>query len=68
MSVLYKHIIQVENKNVGLKEGGGHKHTIAPLSKGYVLSCQWYDAYKRILARVVHVAGAGFLSLNGPLP
>ena len=27
--VLYKHIIQVENKNVGLKVGG-HKHTIAP--------------------------------------
>ena len=36
-SVLYKHIIQVEIKNVGLKVcvcvcggGGGHKHTIAP--------------------------------------
>ena len=31
-SVLYKHIIQVENKNVGLKVwgGGGHKHNIAP--------------------------------------
>ena len=29
VSVLYKHIIQVENKNVGLKVGG-HKHTIAP--------------------------------------
>ena len=27
--VLYKHLIQVENKNVGLKVGG-HKHTIAP--------------------------------------
>ena len=30
LSVLYKHIIQVENKNVGLKMwggGGGHKHT-----------------------------------------
>ena len=27
--VLYKHIIQVENKNLGLKVGG-HKHTIAP--------------------------------------
>ena len=27
----YKHIIQVENENVGLKVGGGgHKHTIAP--------------------------------------
>ena len=25
LSVLYKHIIQVENKNVGLKVGG-HKH------------------------------------------
>ena len=34
LSVLYKHIIQVENKNVGLKGGGGgHKHTIAPQSK-----------------------------------
>ena len=34
LSVLYKHIIQVENKNVGLKVGGGgHKHTIAPQSK-----------------------------------
>ena len=30
LSVLYKHIIQVGNKNVGLKVGGGHKHTIAP--------------------------------------
>ena len=34
LSVSYKHIIQVENKNVGLKVcvcgGGGHKHTIAP--------------------------------------
>ena len=34
LSVLYKHIIQVENNNVGLKVcvcvGGGHKHTIAP--------------------------------------
>ena len=29
LSVLYKHIIQVENKNVGLKVVG-HKHTIAP--------------------------------------
>ena len=32
LSVLYKHIIQVENKNVGLKVGG-HKHTIAPNKK-----------------------------------
>ena len=32
LSVLYKHIIQVENKNVGLKVGG-HKHTIAPRSQ-----------------------------------
>ena len=33
LSVLNKNIIQVENKNVGLKVwggGGGHKHTIAP--------------------------------------
>ena len=29
LSVLYKHIIQVKNKNVGLKVGG-HKHTFAP--------------------------------------
>ena len=29
LSVLYKRIIQVENKNVVLKVGG-HKHTIAP--------------------------------------
>ena len=29
LSVLYKDIIQVENKNVGLKVGG-HKHTFAP--------------------------------------
>ena len=30
LSMLYKHIIQLENKNVGLKSGGGgggHKHT-----------------------------------------
>ena len=36
LSVLYKLIIQVENKNVGLKcggGGGGHKHTIAPNKK-----------------------------------
>ena len=39
LSVLYKHIIQVENKNVWLKVcvwgggGGGHKHTIALQSK-----------------------------------
>ena len=37
LSVLYKHIIQVENKNVGLSgggAGGGHKHTIAsPIKK-----------------------------------
>ena len=30
--VLYKHIIQVENKHLGLKVGG-HKHTIAPPSQ-----------------------------------
>ena len=31
LSVLYKHIIQVENENEGLKvEGGELKHTIAP--------------------------------------
>ena len=29
LSVLYQNIIQVENKNVGLKVEG-HKHTIAP--------------------------------------
>ena len=29
LSVLYKHIIQVQNENVGLKVGG-HKYTIAP--------------------------------------
>ena len=33
LSVLYKHIIQVENKNVGLKSDGvggvGHEHIIA---------------------------------------
>ena len=33
LSVLYKHIIQVENENVGLKVEGGHKHTIAPNQK-----------------------------------
>ena len=27
LSVLYKHIIQVENKNVGLKVGGGGAQT-----------------------------------------
>ena len=39
LSVLYKHIIQVENENVGLKVcvcvGGGHKHTIAPPPASY---------------------------------
>ena len=41
LSVLYKHIIQVENKNVGLKVGG-HKHIIAPPIKkvgGHVPPC-----------------------------
>ena len=38
LSVLYKHIIQVENKNVGLKVGG-HKHTIAPQSKKWGGTC-----------------------------
>ena len=32
LSMLYQHIIQVENKNVGLKVEG-HKHTIAPPSQ-----------------------------------
>ena len=32
LSVLYQNIIQVENKNVGLKVEG-HKHTIAPPSQ-----------------------------------
>ena len=32
--MLYKHIIQVENKNVGLKVGGGgHKHILSPNQK-----------------------------------
>ena len=36
LSVLNKHIIQVENQNVGLKVGGGgggHKHTLPPNQK-----------------------------------
>ena len=37
LSVLHKHIIQVENELLGLKVvgggGGGHKHTIAPNKK-----------------------------------
>ena len=36
LSVLYQHIIQVENKNVGLKVEG-HKHTIAPPVKKLLL-------------------------------
>ena len=39
LSVLYKHIIQVENENWG---GGGHKHTIAPPIKnvgGHMSHC-----------------------------
>ena len=42
LSVLYKHIILVENKNVGLKVGGGgggHKHTIAPPIKNVGGTC-----------------------------
>ena len=36
MSVLYKHIIQVENKNVGLKVcvGGGTNIPLPPYQKG----------------------------------
>ena len=30
LSVLYKHIIQVENKNVGLKVGGGTNIPLPP--------------------------------------
>ena len=30
LSVLYKHIIQVENKNVGLKVGGGAQTYLCP--------------------------------------
>ena len=47
LSVLYKHIIQVENENVGLKVGvgvgvgWGHKHTTAPNQKcgGHMPPC-----------------------------
>ena len=42
LSVLFKHIIQVEIKNVRLKVGG-HKHTIAPQSKKCV--CVWGGAH-----------------------
>ena len=38
LSVLYKHIIQVENKMVGFKVGGD-KHTIAPPIKKEGCSC-----------------------------
>ena len=38
LSVLYQHIIQVENKNVGLKVEG-HKHTIAPPVKKWGGTC-----------------------------
>ena len=35
---LYKHIIQVENKNVGLKVGGGGGDTIVPPpNKKYII-------------------------------
>ena len=47
LSVLNKHIIQVENKNVGLKVGGGgHKHTIAPpppIKKVGAILCYFID-------------------------
>ena len=33
LSVLYKHIIQVENKNVGLKVGGGINIPLPPSQK-----------------------------------
>ena len=42
LSVLYKHIIQVKNKNVGLKVCVvGYNHTIAPQSKtwGHMPPC-----------------------------
>ena len=43
MSVLYKHIIQVENKNVGLKVGGGgggaQTYHCPPLSKMWGGTC-----------------------------
>ena len=39
LSVLYQHIIQVENKNVGLKVEG-HKHTIAPPQS--VIYINWF--------------------------
>ena len=33
LSVLYKHIIQVENKNVGLKVGGAQTYHCPPSQK-----------------------------------
>ena len=49
LSVLYQHIIQVENKNVGLKVEG-HKHTIAPPSQksgGHM--CQFIEIVHNII-------------------
>ena len=45
LSVLYKHIIQVENKNVGLKVWEGrHKHTIAPPPPSFASAEEdWYS-------------------------
>ena len=41
LSVLYKHVIQVENENVGLKVGGGETQTYhcPPIEKMCV--CVW---------------------------
>ena len=65
LSVLYKRIIQVENKNVGLKVGG-HKHTIAPPIKkvwggGHMPPLpprflrQWYIYIYICIASIMHV-------------
>ena len=55
LSVLYKHIIQVENKNVGLKVGGTNiplppiKKVVSPAPPASDYYYYYSKSYKRIL-------------------
>ena len=57
LSVLYKHIIQVENKNVGLKVGR-HKHTLPPPPASYA------SEYKRVVSGYMVIYCVSLLKLS----
>ena len=52
LSVLYKHIIQVENKNVGLKVCGGGGGTNIPLPPSQKSGC--YNSTSLVYVNIIH--------------